>query len=129
MSGVNLCREKLPSRPKNRPFDRENPTFRMCGLKKNKKILLGGCGKKGALFVRTPPPPFLVFLGLQKTCNGAGVKWLHMQYVHIVNVQRFKKRVQSGSEQSTGINPGRVKVGINFAPQSSFANKPICFIN
>jgi len=38
-------------------------------------------------------------------------------------VERVKKRVQSGSRQSAGIKPGRAKVGINFAPQSTLCDK------
>ena len=77
----------------------------------------------------TPSPPLARLLHTAKPCNKLCAKVLHTLNVRIVNVQSLIKRGQSGSEQSTGTNPGRAKVGINFAAQSSFANKPICFIN
>ena len=77
----------------------------------------------------TPSPRLFSLFRVAKTYKGAKAKGLQLQYVPFANVERVKKRAQSGSEQSSGINPGRAKVGINFAPQSSFANKHICFIN
>ena len=76
-----------------------------------------------------PNPTLARLLHTGKARSKLCATLLHMRNVPFANVERVKKRVQSGSRQSTGINPGRAKVGINFAAQSSFANKHICFIN
>ena len=70
----------------------------------------------------TPSPLLVRLLHTAKPCNKKYATMLHMLYVHFANVERFKKRAQSGSGQSAGINQARAKVGINFAPQSSFVN-------
>ena len=77
----------------------------------------------------TPSPTLARFLHTAKPCNKHCAKELHTLNVRIVNVEHSEIRAQSGSGQSTGTKLGRAKVGINFAPQSSFANKPICFVN
>ena len=77
-----------------------------------------------------PPTPTLARpLHTAKHCNKKYANLLCLRYVPFAYVESLIKRGQSGSGQSTGINPVRAKVSINFAPQSSFANKPICFIN
>jgi hypothetical protein len=73
------------------------------GFQNFEKKFSGWVWKKGRKFGCTPPPPFLVFFGLQKTCKGADCKRLHLQYLRIANVQSLIKRVQSRSRQSTGI--------------------------
>ena len=47
----------------------------------------------------TPGTPFLVFFGLQKTCKGAKVKGLQLQYVQFANVQKLVIFVFSGPDQ------------------------------
>ena len=123
---------KIANYPKNTPFWPRFSTFWqrfLGGLKKMKKNFEEWVCRFRYKNVCIPSPTLVRLLHTAKPCNKLCAKVLHMLNVRIVNVQRFKKRVQSGSEQSTGINPGRAKVGINFAAQSSFANKPICFIN
>ena len=68
----------------------------------------------------TPSPTLARLLHTAKPCNKLCATLLHMRNVPFANVERVKKRAQSGSGQSAGINPGRAKVGINFAAQSSF---------
>ncbi len=77
----------------------------------------------------TPSPTLARPLHTGKARSKLCATLLHMRNVRMVNVEHSEIRAQSGSRQSTGINPGRAKVSINFAAQSSFANKPICFIN
>ena len=77
----------------------------------------------------TPSPTLARFSHTAKPYNKHCAKELHTLNVRIAYVESLIKRVQSGSGQSSGTNPGRAKVSINFAAQSSFANKPICFIN
>ena len=68
----------------------------------------------------TPNPTLARFLHTAKPCNKHCAKELHTLNVPFANVERVKRRVQSGSGQSTGIRSGRAKVGVNFAAQSSF---------
>jgi hypothetical protein len=68
----------------------------------------------------TPSPLLARFLHTAKPCNKHCAKELHTLNVPFANVEHSKIRAQSGSGQSTGINPVRAKVGVNFAAQSSF---------
>ena len=68
----------------------------------------------------TPSPTLARLSHTAKHCNKKCAKVLHMRNVPFANVEHSKIRAQSGSGQSTGINPVRAKVGVNFAAQSSF---------
>ena len=56
-----------------------------------------------------PSPTLARLLHTAKPCNKLCAKVLHILNVRIVNVEHSKIRVQSGSEQSTGIRLGRAK--------------------
>ena len=123
---------KIANYPKNTPFWPRFSTFWqrfLGGLKKMKKNFEEWVCRIWYEIYFTPSPLLARLLHTAKPCNKHCAKVLHMRNVPFAYVERVKKWVQSGSRQSTGINPVRAKVGINFAPQSSFANKPICFIN
>ena len=123
---------KIANYPQNTPFWPRFSTFWqrfLGGLKKMKKNFEEWVCRFRYKNVCTPNPLLARLLRTAKPCNKLNATMLHMRNVPLAYVEHSKIRVQSGSRQSAGINPGRAKVSINFAPQSSFVNKPICFIN
>ena len=99
------------------------------GFQNFEKKFSGWVWKKRTQIWLHPPPCIFCIWMVNIVVQALTCNRLHMQNVPFANVERLKKRAQSGSWQSAGIRSGRAKVSTNFAPQSSFANKPICFIN
>ena len=71
----------------------------------------------------TPGPTLARLLHTGKARSKLCATLLHMRNVPLAYVEKVKKRARGGSSQSAGIKPGRAKVSINFAPQSTLRHK------